>query len=94
MAAYKHLKHDKEFVEVLRAREWHRSGYRGMVQSGDEIRNIPDGWPEGVDGEEVVAEWIFERTEKMRKGNEEAVAQYHNPGPMEERFGKLLEGEE
>lgn len=33
---------------------------------GDDLKGIPDGWPEGIDGEEVVAEWIFNRTEKLR----------------------------
>lgn len=94
LAAFKNVKHDTGVVEALRAREWHRFGYRGISVSGDEIRGLPDGWPEGVDGEEVVSAWVHDRVERLRKSGEEEEREspLRNPGPLESRFGELLEG--
>lgn len=51
---------DDELREALRARAWLRAGKPPTMRDGRPAGH-PDGWPEGVDGDAVVAEVVDER---------------------------------
>lgn len=58
------LRDDNDFVDGLRALEWRRADPSlGLELRDGKIHGIPDGWPEGVDGEQVVDDHLAtERT--------------------------------
>ena len=100
IATPKSVKHDPSVVEALRAHHGHRAGL--PRHSGWGRRSDDPHRPRGLAGrsrrrrsEEVVAEWIHVRVEKLRKSSDEEVSAslYREHGPLEPRFGDLLEEE-
>lgn len=79
---------DPEHVEMLRCLAWARTGQRlGMNRDG-KIVGAPDGWPEGVDPDGFVDEWVAGQRAKHAGPPDDAT-----PAPASEtvrRFRELV----
>lgn len=60
------LRKDEVWIDALRAKEWLRADPTlDLRLRGEEILGVPDGWPEGVDGEAVLDDWVAQKREEL-----------------------------
>jgi len=50
-----------EGSELLRAQVWLNAGATVRMSEDGKFTHIPSGWPEGMDGDRYLADWVKER---------------------------------
>lgn len=81
---------DPAQIELLRAMAWHRAGHRLSLGRENTITGVPDGWPEGVDQDQFVADWANAMRAKYGLGFGEAAPPPPATSPGVSRFRQRL----
>lgn len=64
---------DPEQIELLRAMAWHRTGANLSLSKDGKVAGAPEGWPDGVDRDQFVADWAENFRAKYSFGSDEAA---------------------